>query len=135
MKRTVMAVAVLAATACAGSEPSGTPTPQGSVERGSPVGASTEWLAVFLVAQDPRDLDDETEELMGAAPEAMIVSPVGCHDGLADELDADAGAYVIGVVARSKEELDRAVEDARRSTPFADEPLFRGELTVLCGVS
>jgi hypothetical protein len=103
-------------------------------ETSSLLGAAlTEWVAAFHTATDIAELDDDTDALMEVAPRSLIVGPVGCHQGLAGALGVpEAETYFSGVVARTREALDRAVARATRHPLFRDGPEFAGELTVLC---
>ena len=93
----------------------------------------TEWVAAFHTATDLAELDDDTDALMEVAPRSLIVGPVGCHQGLAEALGVpEVDTYFSGVVARSREALDRAVARAARHPLFRDGPEFAGELAVLC---
>lgn len=95
--------------------------------------ALTEWVAAFHTATDLAELDDDTDALMEVAPRSLIVGPVGCHQGLAEALGVpEAGTYFSGVVAPSRQALDRAVARAARHPLFRDGPEFAGELMVLC---
>lgn len=96
-------------------------------------GALTEWVAAFHTTTDLADLDDDTDALMEVAPRSLIVGPVGCHQGLAEALGVpEVETYFSGVVARTREALDRAVARAARHPLFQDGPEFAGELVVLC---
>jgi hypothetical protein len=96
-------------------------------------GDLTEWVAVFHTASNPARLDRDREALAELAPRNLLVGPVGCHRGLAEDLGVDEQAYFSGVVAEGRAELEAAIGDARESPVFAGEPLlFRGQLEVLC---
>ncbi|MGH2675987.1 MAG: hypothetical protein ACRDH1_11325 [Actinomycetota bacterium] len=92
----------------------------------------TEWVAVFHTSPDLVDLDEDTDALLELVPEHIIVGPVGCHRGLPRALGVEDDASFSGVVAESESELDEAIDRAARSPLFADGPVFRGELEVLC---
>jgi hypothetical protein len=93
----------------------------------------TEWVAVFHTARTVSALDQDTDALSEFAPNNLIVGPVGCHEGLAEELGVGEGTYFSGIVAETESELEAAVEDARRSPRFEEERVrFRGELQLLC---
>jgi hypothetical protein len=90
-------------------------------------------VAAFHTATDLDELDDDTDALMELAPRSLIVGPVGCHEGLAEALGVpEVETYFSGVVARTREALDRAVARAARHPLFQDGPEFAGELVVLC---
>lgn len=93
----------------------------------SPAGtAEPEWVAVFETANDPNDLDDETQRLLPILRKALIVGPTGC-EGIADELGVRSNVYFLGAVAQTRRELDRAIEKADR------EPILVVRTRPLCG--
>jgi hypothetical protein len=98
--------------------PTGTPLP--------PVGEVRQWVAVFDTAAHPDDLDPSTEELLEAAAENIAVQPVQCWDGLADDLEVEAGLYAAAVIASSEGELEAVVEEVGR------EPVGTGRYEAFC---
>jgi hypothetical protein len=87
---------------------SGSQTPDG--------GVVTEWLAVFRTATDVPELDADTITLKAIVGGAIVVSPVNCFDGLS--VDDPGTTYVLGVVARTREQLDALIEQVDRPTVF-----------------
>ncbi|HEX2030116.1 MAG TPA: hypothetical protein VHL78_01755 [Actinomycetota bacterium] len=134
MRRGVVIAAVaagVAAAACGGDGGGRTGRADPGTDARTP-GATiavgtTEWVAVFETAADPNDLEAQQAELLERVEGAILVGPAGCHEGLASALNVDRGTYVIGVVGSSEAQMERAVQRAER------EPIFRGELKLLCG--
>ncbi len=87
-----------------------------------------EWVAVFETAEDPNELDAASAPLRKKVKGAILVGPAGCHEGLPEALSVEGNMYVLGVVARSEEKLNAAVERADR------EPISRGRFRLLCGM-
>lgn len=133
MRRRAVIAAVAAGMAVAACESDGdVGTRPARPDRGTDgvstaVGA-TEWVAVFETAADPNDLEAQQAALIERVQGAILVGPAGCHEGLAKALKVSRGTYVIGVVGSSEARMERAVQRAER------EPIFRGELKLLCGV-
>jgi hypothetical protein len=103
-------------------ESPGTGTPTGS----SHSGPSTVWLAGLRVEADPEDLQADTQAIMEAAGTAIFVGPVSCFDSVPAEFVPSPDAYVLGLVAPSREELDQAVDRVGR------EPIFVVQVTNTC---
>jgi hypothetical protein len=93
----------------------------------------TEWVAVFRTAPSPEQLREDTDALLEVAPGNLVVGPVGCHQGLAEDLGVDEGSYVSGVVAETERELRMVVQVARSSPRFRDPPLVLDGFAMLCG--
>jgi hypothetical protein len=92
-----------------------------------------EWVAVFRTAPSPDQLREDTDALLEVAPGNLFVGPVGCHQGLAEDLGVDEGSYVSGVVAETEQELRMVLQVARSSRRFRDPPLILDEFVLLCG--
>lgn len=128
-RRVVLIVASLCVSAALGAcapevasvRSSGSPAPSVSTTTGGSPGT---WLAGLRVERDPGALDDDTSELRDVLGGSLVVSPTSCFRGLPP--DVDASAYVLGVVARDRIELDDLVGRTHR------EPLFEAEVDVLC---
>ncbi len=126
-RRLVVIVASLCLSAVLGAcapevvphAPPGSP-PSGSTATSSP----GSWLAALRVERDPDALDADTSELSDVLGGSLVVSPVSCFRGLPP--DVDPSAYVLGVVAPDRAELDDLVRLTHR------EPLFEAEVDVLC---
>jgi len=86
-------------------------------------GVVSEWIAVFRAVADVAKLDADTAELKDAVDGAIVVSPVNCFEGLPID---DPGAYVLGVVAPTKEQLDALVDLADRLA------IFEGRVRTMC---
>jgi hypothetical protein len=94
---------------------------------GSPQsGPSAVWLAGLRVEVDPEDLQADTREIMDEAGSAIFAGPVSCFDSVPAEFVPAPDAYVLGLVAPSKEELDEAVDRVGR------EPIFVEQVTNTC---
>jgi hypothetical protein len=93
-----------------------------------------EWVAVLRTADGPDPLRRDTDLLLELAPGNLIVGPVGCHGGLAEELEVAQGSYFSGVVAETRGELRTVLDMVRTSPQFPRRPLAVGEFRVLCGV-
>jgi hypothetical protein len=118
-------MAAACSSGTSGTTPSspGSPAPSSaSVWNGSPARASV-WIAVFGVASDPNDLDDDTARLAPLLGTAIRISPAQCFHGL----PASAGqGYLIGAIAQTKTELRELVSAARVT------PLFEWHVDELC---
>lgn len=128
----VAAVAIgLVAAACGGDGDGAGDVREGNgrVRTGRAEVGATEWVAVFDTARDPNDLEQEQAGLLERVEGAILVAPAGCHEGLPKALKVDDGTYVLGVVALTKQQMEQAVDRAER------DPIFRGQLTLLCGGS
>jgi hypothetical protein len=93
-----------------------------------------EWVAVFRTADGPDPLRTDTDLLLELAPGHLVVGPVGCHEGLAAELDLDEASYFSGVVGKSRSELRTVLEVVRMHPRFDAPPLAVGEFRILCGL-
>ena len=125
----VVAAALLvtpAATACSTSGGartldlgvSASPSPDagtGSVEK---------WIAAFRTEADPHDLSDDTADVLEIVGGSIVVSPVACFEGLPADFDLDA--YLLGVVAPTKDTLDQVVARVGRT------PIFEGQVRTMC---
>ena len=84
------------------------------------------WLAGLRVEADPEDLQPDTQAMMEAAGTAIFAGPVLCFDSVPAEFVPSPDAYVLGLVAPSREELDAAVHRVGR------EPIFVVQVTNTC---
>jgi hypothetical protein len=131
--RAVLIVAVIAVASVGvgcgrDAEPSTSPTSDSSLpSSGSPSspGASSRagWFGVVAIAEDPNDLDRETEELVPTLGSGVVVAPADCFDGLPATI---ATGYVLGVFGDSRADVDRALERADRL------PRFVGRVRMVC---
>ena len=123
-----MMLGVMLAAAACGQDPSRAPATGASATAvETPVETSIrQWVAVFDTASHPDDLDPSTEELLDSAGGHIAVQPVQCWEGLAADLQVDAGVYAAAVIATSEDELDGVVEEVGR------EPIGTGEYEAFC---
>ena len=98
-------------------DPGAAPTPAAT-------GPSSIWIAGLRVADDPNELDAETQEVKEAVGAAIAVAPVACFGGVPPAYEASA--YVLGVVADSRQ----GVEDLLAT--LGREPLFVAQVVDLC---
>lgn len=115
----VLLAALLAA--CVAREPTDRMT-----QPASP-GEERRWLAVLETAADPSELDAAADQVLEAVDGATVVSPARCFRPTQGAFPVPDGRYVLGVVARSEEELARLVAATGR------EPVFTGEVVDTCG--
>lgn len=94
-----------------------TPRIEPSATVGEGTAFVTVWLAGLRTAEDPNDLDDDTQKLLAIVPSALVVSPVVCFRDLPEAL-AEQSDYVLGVISETRSEVDREVAKTGR------EPLF-----------
>jgi hypothetical protein len=130
----VVAVLVLAAMAPACSDDGGSRTldlsgsgsdaPTTETGSGSGSGSVQEWIGVLRVEADPHDLSADTADVLAIVGGAIAVSPVACFEGLPADLPLDA--YLLGVTASTKEELDGLLADVDRTV------LFEGQVRTMC---
>jgi len=117
---------VASASACASGPAPGTdppaPTPASSP---SP---SEVWIAIYDVAEDPNDLEDERGQIVEALGDplegSVVVSPAGCFDGLPDEFAH--GTYVLAI-----QQVERVYLRAL-GQQLDGAPRFLGRVTVTC---
>jgi hypothetical protein len=118
-------VTAVALSACSRNDPAtidlGSPTVSLS---GTDGGAVAGWLAVFRTDPDPNALNDDTATVKAIVDGAIVVSPAVCFDGLPSSIDP--GAYVLGVVAPTKGEVDALVAKVGRSA------IFEGQVRTMC---
>lgn len=132
----VASALLVVAPACTSEPPiSGRPS-SGSSEESSAGGGGTPttaastptaqdaWLAGMRVEHDPDALDADTQALKDVLGGALIVSPTTCFEGL--PADVDAQAYVLGIQAPTRAEVDGLVAQTGR------DPLFETRVRVLC---
>jgi hypothetical protein len=119
-------VLVAAATACSNSggarmldlSPSASPSPDAGT------GSVEEWIAVFRTEADPHDMSGETADLLTIVGGSIVVSPVACFEGLPASFHLDA--YLLGVVAPTKDALDGVVATVDRAA------IFEGQVRTMC---
>jgi hypothetical protein len=87
-------------------------------------GSVTKWLGVLRTDADVDALDADTAAVMAVVDGSIVVSPVACFDGLPASFEL--AAYVLGVVAESKELLDRRLDELGRPT------IFEGQVRTMC---
>jgi len=83
------------------------------------------WLAGFRVA-DVRDLNADTQELIDLVGSAINVSPVSCFEGIPPRYAQRPDAYILGVVADSRDRLEEVIRSTGR------EPLFVTRVRTAC---
>ncbi len=117
-------------TACGSSPASEGPTsgPDPTETQTSPTqsGPSAVWLAGLRVEADSEDLNADTQKILEAAGTAIFTGPVSCFDSVPAEFVPAPDAYVLGLVAPSREELEVAVDRVGR------EPIFVVQVTNTC---
>jgi hypothetical protein len=116
-----IAVALTACTKSADTLDLTSPTPT-SVEGGP--GSVTEWLGVLRTEAIVDSLDDDTAAVKAIVDGSIVVSPVACFDGLPASFEPDV--YLLGVVAPTREDLERLLSHAGRST------IFKGQVRTMC---
>jgi peptidoglycan/LPS O-acetylase OafA/YrhL len=128
-RRALVVAAVLlvaAATTCSNSggartlDLSGAATP--SPDAGT--GSVEKWIAVFRTEADPHDMSDETADVLAIVGGSIVVSPVACFEGLPADFHLDA--YLLGVVAPTKDALDQVVARVGRTA------IFEGQVRTMC---
>jgi len=86
------------------------------------------WVAVLGVAEAPSALSSDRAEVLATLGDALegsvIVSPVGCLQGLPPALPA--GGYVLAIQQGSRAEV------AVLAAQLPDEPRFLGPVQVIC---
>ena len=87
-------------------------------------GSVQKWIAVFRIEADPRDMNEDTADVLAVVGGAIVVSPVACFDGLPADLPLDS--YLLGVVAPAKDALDEIVADVDRTV------IFEGHVRTMC---
>jgi len=93
-----------------------------SPERGA--GSVETWIAVFRTEADPRDMSEDTAEVLAIVGGAIVVSPVACFEGLPADLRLDS--YLLGVVAPTKDALDEIASQVDRAV------IFEGQVRTMC---
>jgi hypothetical protein len=87
-------------------------------------GSVTEWLGVLRAEAVVDTLDDDTAAVKAIVHGSIVVSPVACFDGLPSSFEPDV--YLLGVVAPTRQELDRLLSQVGRST------IFEGQVRTMC---
>lgn len=123
----VAAMLLLAVTATACSKADGDRTLDLSRSDGPSPGATgsvQKWIAVFRTEADPRDMREDTADVLSIVGGSIVVSPVACFEGLPADLALDA--YLLGVVAPTKDALDEIVAEVDRTA------IFEGQVRTMC---
>ena len=84
------------------------------------------WIAVFQTAEDPNQLDAASEDLRDRVGTSVVLAPEGCFGGLRGQGDIGPGEYVLGVLAGSQDQLEKAVERSEQ------EPVVTARVEDLC---
>ncbi len=116
---TAIAVFPLLAAGCAARSSSAASGPSSSPASASPTASLTPpqvWLAILRVAQDPNDLDADTQALKPVLGDAMQVVPASCFSGLPDRFSGER--YVLGIVTDSKSQTDAVLAASKLSALF-----------------
>lgn len=117
------------ASASPSSPPATTASPSlSAAPSGSPVpgtGLVALWLAGFRVA-NVRALSADTQEFMDLVGSAIDVAPVSCFDGLPPRYARRPNAYILGVIADSRDRLEEVIRSTGR------EPLFVAWVRTMC---
>jgi hypothetical protein len=87
-------------------------------------GSVEKWIAVFRTEADPRDMGDDTADVLAVVGGAIVVSPAACFEGLPADILLDS--YVLGVVAPTREGLDEIVAEVDRTV------IFEGQVRTMC---
>jgi len=129
-RRALVVAAVLlvtaAATACSTSGGARTLDLSGSASPSPDAGTGSveKWIAVFRTEADPHDMSDDTADVLSIVGGSIVVSPVACFDGLPAGFHLDA--YLLGVVAPTKDALDEVVASVGRTV------IFEGQVRTMC---
>jgi hypothetical protein len=87
-------------------------------------GSVQKWIAVFRTEADPRDMREDTADVLSIVGGSIVVSPVACFEGLPADLPLDA--YLLGVVAPTRDALDEIVAEVDRTA------IFEGQVRTMC---
>jgi hypothetical protein len=119
-------VVTVAATACSNAGGTRNLDLSASVSPSSDAGTGSvqEWIAVFRMEADPHDMSNETADVLSIVGGSIVVSPVACFEGLPTDFRLDA--YLLGVVARTKDALDEVVARVGRTA------IFEGQVRTMC---
>jgi hypothetical protein len=122
-----LALAVLVLAGCA-EDRAARPRSTSGQGTESPAGPSPlpVWIAVFRTAEDPRELDAAAQDLMDRVGTSVVLAREGCFGGLRGQGDIGPGEYVLGVLAGSQDQLEKAVEHAEQ------EPVVSARVEDLC---
>ena len=82
------------------------------------------WIAVFRTEADPRDMSEDTADVLAVVGGAIVVSPAACFEGLPADIPLDS--YLLGVVAPTKDALDEIVAEVDRTV------IFEGQVRTMC---
>ncbi len=128
--RRVVAVVALGAAlslvACGGNVGAAPDPATGSAAIPTIAGPTPAWLAAFRIEADSNALNADTQAIMDMAGPAIFAGPVACFEGFPSERAPTSDAYVLGVIAPTRTEVEAAVERVGR------DPLFVVRVTVTC---
>ena len=82
------------------------------------------WIAVFRIEGDPRDMSEDTADVLSIVGGAIVVSPAACFEGLPADIALDS--YLLGVVAPTMHALDQIVAEVERAV------IFEGRVRTMC---
>ncbi len=119
-------VLVIAAVLTSGCADAGGPRDQTTTPtqgQGAAPSGQQRWLAVIEVAPLADDLSAATQRLRDPLGLALVVSPVGCFEGLPLELET---GYLIGAVGESATEVEQLISKA------GERVLFTSPVAILC---
>lgn len=103
----------------------GSTGPAGSTV-GSAPGPGPVWLAAFRVEADANALDADTQAILDAAGPAIFAGPVACFQDFPEGVAPSSDAYVLGVIASTRDQVDEAVARVGLT------PIFVERLTNTC---
>lgn len=83
--------------------------PTGATVSSAP-GPGPVWLAAFRVEADSNALNADTQAIMDLAGPAIFAGPIACFEGFPPEFVPSPDAYVLGVIAPTRAEVDQVVE-------------------------
>lgn len=125
---TAVVVVVLVSTAAACSHTDGDRTldlsASGSATPAEVTGSVEKWIAVFRAELDPRDMGEDSADVLSIVGGSIVVSPAACFEGLPADIPLDS--YVLGAVAPAKAALDDLVAQVDR------EVIFEGRVRTMC---
>lgn len=95
-----------------------------SASQDATTGSVEKWIAVFRTEADPRDMSEDTADVLSIADGSIVVSPAACFEGLPTGIALDS--YLLGVVAPTKDALDEIVAKVDRTV------IFEGQVRTMC---
>jgi hypothetical protein len=123
---TTVLVITVVATGCSKPRDDGTLELRatGSASPNAATGSVEKWIAIFRTEADPRDMSDDTAEVLTVVGGSIVVSPAACFEALPTDIPLDS--YVLGVVAPTKDALDVIVAEVDRTV------IFEGQVRTMC---